>query len=77
MDDLLERQENEIIVLKSIYSNDFVDLRPNAAAAASGTGANLVRITLFPKKSQSQDNREKNYVQLDLKLKITPLYPNE
>ena len=77
MDDLLERQENEIIVLKSIYSNDFVDLRPNANVNAVGAGANLVRITLYPQKSQSQDNRGKYHVQVDLKLKITPLYPNE
>jgi hypothetical protein len=75
MEDLLERQENEINVLKSIYPNDFVDLREDVKLNANKTN-NLVRITLYPQKSQSQDNRE-HYVQVDLRLKIRQNYPNE
>ena len=79
MDDLLERQENEITVLKSIYANDFFDLReePNVNKATNNSNSNLVRIRLYPQKSQSQDHRYDFYVQIDLKLKIVPNYPNE
>lgn len=86
MEDLLERQENEITVLKSIYANDFADLRKeqqqttkvnvNKTPTVNHGNSNLVRITLYPQKSQSQDNRDL-YVQIDLKVKITPNYPNE
>ena len=75
MDDLLERQENEINVLKSIYPNDFVDLRDDVKFNPNKTN-NLVKVTLYPQKSQSQDNRE-HFVQVDLRLKISQNYPNE
>ena len=83
MDDLLERQQNEIDALKSIYANDFADLRNEnqtklntKTTPANHGNNNFVRITLYPQKSQSQDNRDL-YVQIDLKVKITPNYPNE
>ena len=99
MENLRERQENEIIALKSIFWNDFEDLRndkkPQVNKEAKRTNQNiqltnnnnvetnanllnvpLVRITLFPQNSQSQDNRHL-YVQIDLKVKFTPNYPNE
>jgi hypothetical protein len=99
MENLRERQENEIIALKSIFWNDFEDLRnekktqvvkeakrgnqnipmnSNLEACTNFVLQNvpLVRITLFPQNSQSQDDRH-FYVQIDLKVKFTPNYPNE
>jgi len=98
MENLRERQENEIIALKSIFWNDFEDLRnekkpqvvkeakranqngqPNnlgTCTNAAATNVPLVRITLFPQNSQSQTDRHL-YVQIDLKVKFTPNYPNE
>ena len=98
MENLRERQENEIIALQSIFCNEFEDLRHekksqtiqskrvnsqnsllnNGTDAANTTAGNvpIVRITLFPQNSQSQDDRHL-YVQIDLKVKFTPNYPNE
>lgn len=93
MEDLRERQENEVIVLKSIYSANFLDLRevnnntntPNnnvthkkkSVNSTQDPNAPLMRITLFPLSSQSQHDVTQFYVQIDLKVKLTAEYPNE
>ena len=81
MDDLRELQENEVTVLKSIYLNECVDVREEVAAGKSNKRQQnndypTLRITLHPQNSDSQVNREQ-YVQIDLKVKMTPGYPNE
>ena len=90
----LERQENEVIVLKSIYSNYFVDLKEEQIKQLSNNKNNQVRekksnaavpvdnlplfkIILFPASSQSQDLLREPFVQISLRVKITPNYPNE
>jgi hypothetical protein len=81
MENIRERQENEISVLKSIFWNHFTDLREeqqiqNAKKTTTDLNTPIFRITLFPQNSQSQDDRQL-YVQIDLKVKLTPNYPNE
>ena len=91
MDDIRERQENEVIALQSIYLNECVDLREELAANANAKGAKsganatavpapnipVLRIRLFPQNSQSQGSHRDLYVQIDLRIKMTPNYPNE
>ena len=89
MENPRERQENEIIALKSIYCDHFEDLRYSNTEKKASTAAKerkssiansdappVVRITLLPQNSQSQDHRLL-YVQIDLRVKFTPNYPNE
>ena len=76
MEDLRERQENEVCALKSIYLNECVDVRENPKAKRQQTDNPVPKITLHPQNSDSQVNREL-YVQIDLKIKMTPNYPNE
>jgi hypothetical protein len=93
MDEIKERQENEVVALKSIYSNFFVDLREEQAShktanhreRKANTPVQLLqnecfpifKITLFPVNSQSQETLSEPFVQIDLKIKFTPEYPNE
>ena len=87
--DLRERQENEVEALKSIFGNFCVDLRTTPAAPSKAgkqskqqqVEANqpppiVVQLTLFPQSSQSQTNTD-CFVQVDLKVSLTPNYPNE
>ena len=88
MENLREIQENEIIALKAIYCNDFEDLRSDKKSnqivgakekksfLPGDNNVPLVRVTLFPQNSQSQHERNL-YVQIDLRVKFTPNYPNE
>ena len=91
MDDIRERQENEIYVIKSIYLDDCIELKDepkkhaidskkkqSPVAAETGTNAPLLRITLNPQNSQSQSNFDQEaHVKVILKIKLTPNYPNE
>jgi len=92
MENLRETQENEITVLKSIFCNNIVDLRDEAnkqtvnnnnkekvkqqPSTTKTDNDPIISITLFPQSSQSQHDRD-IFVQIDLKIKFTPNYPNE
>ena len=91
MDDIRERQENEINVIKSIYLDDCIELKDEpkkhaidgkkkqqSPVAETATNAPVLRITLNPQNSQSQSNFDQEaHVKVILKIKLTPNYPNE
>jgi hypothetical protein len=90
MEEIKERQENEVVALKSIYSNFFADLREeltnhkNASFREKKANTNnqndgypFFKITLFPVNTQSQETFSEPFVQIDLKIKFTSEYPNE
>jgi hypothetical protein len=86
MEDLRERQENEITVLKSIYLDECVEIKDEKKAIIDNKkkqqspvdSATILKITLHPQNSQSQNNFDReSYVQIDLKIKIVSNYPNE
>lgn len=72
MEELRKRQKDEIKVLKSIYSENFTNLNENRPWDNF-----KFALTLYPTKSQSQYERTKFYVQIDLVVEFTPDYPNE
>ena len=87
-EDLKERQENEITVLKSIYLDDLLDLTnepPTANKKAKQQSPSndqapptVIRITLHPQNSESHcDIEHECHVKIDLRVKLTPNYPNE
>lgn len=87
-EDLKERQENEVIVLKSIYLDDLVDLtneqqnthykKKQQSPLNNDILPPVIRITLKPQNSESQCDVERHlFVKIDMKVKITPNYPNE
>jgi hypothetical protein len=86
MDELRERQVNEISVLKSIFSNNFSDLseprkenkpqKKSLPASDVGVTLPVFQITLLPQTSESQLEQQ-TYVKVDLKVKFTSKYPNE
>ena len=87
-ENLKERQENEISVLKSIYLDDLVDLTNEHPApgkkakqqspSSDQTPPTIIRITLYPQNSESQCDIEREcHVKIDLRVKLTPNYPNE
>jgi hypothetical protein len=79
------RQENEYEVLKSIFGNNFIDLRelePQKRAKNKQNEPNFrklpaFKIRLFPLNSQSQSDNRNIYVQIDLKIEFSPTYPNK
>lgn len=89
-EEIAVRQENEIQVLKSIFGNNFTDLRDVKIQSQKEkrhhhhqkstnndlSNAVMFKVTLFPQTSQSQNNNE-FYVQIDLKVRFTANYPNE
>lgn len=87
MEDLRERQDNEIIVLKSIYLDDLKDLTHQATAKKKQSSPllanndfvpSILLITLKPQSSQSQCDIDcQQYVTIDLRVKLTENYPNE
>jgi len=86
-EDLKERQENEITVLKHIFLEELFDLTnepiTNKKAKQQSPGNDqppptVIRITLHPKNSESQCEIEREcHVKIDLRVKLTPNYPNE
>jgi hypothetical protein len=87
-EDLLERQENEINVLKSIYLNDLVDLtnelnlnnkkKQQSPVLANANPSPVIRISLKPQNSESQcEAVNEQHVKIDLKIKLPANYPNE
>jgi hypothetical protein len=92
MEDITERQENEVTALKSIYSNFFTDfteeIRSYKIRTKNYNKFNLpilvqkdqypyFKITLFPINSHSREISSHTYVQIDLNVKFTPFYPKE
>lgn len=75
MDDFQAKQEDELMVLQSIYSSNFVDLREVKHGKKKPNP--IFKITLFPMNSESQHELNHFYVQIDLKIKFGPNYPNE
>jgi hypothetical protein len=82
MENLFERQQNEIVALKSIFCNNIKDLRDEIKEkhhnkkSANNNDLPVLSITLYPQNSQSQVNRQV-YVHIDLKIKLPQNYPNE
>lgn len=82
MENLYERQQNEIVALKSIFCNNIIDLRDEIKEKHHNKKSTInndlpvLCITLYPQNSQSQVNRQV-YVQVDLKIKLPQNYPNE
>ena len=86
-EDLLERQENEINVLKSIYLNDLVDLtheyhgtnkKKQQSPVNNANPPPVIRISLKPQNSESQCHLDQEqHVKIDLKVKLPVKYPNE
>lgn len=86
-EDLFERQENEINVLKSIYLNDLVDLtheyqvtnkKKQQSPPNNANPPPVIRISLRPQNSESQCNLDQDqHVKIDLKVKLPANYPNE
>ena len=83
---IFSRQENEYEAIKSIYGNNFIDLREleqQNPQKRTKTKQNerlrlpAFKITLFPLNSQSQSDNINIYVQIDLKIEFTPTYPNK
>lgn len=87
---IINRQETEFEVIKSIFGNNFIDLReleeqPNNQQQQQKRKSikqcehrlPAFRITLFPLNSQSQSDNRNIYVQIDLKVEFTPTYPNK
>ena len=89
---IISRQENEFEVLKSIFGNNFIDLREleeqnlqqqqqqkrkSKLSSLNERRLPSFRISLFPLNSQSQSDERNVYVQIDLKVEFTPAYPNK
>lgn len=77
MEDFQSKQEDELMVLQSIYSSNFVDLREVKEKNSKKKPYPIFKITLFPLNSESQHEVNQYYVQIDLKIKFGPEYPNE
>lgn len=56
MEDIRERQENEVIALKSIYLNNFDDLREAAATAAASVPSSPATKSSHSKKEQANSH---------------------
>lgn len=75
MDDFQAKQEDELMVLQSIYSSNFVDLREVKHGKKKPNP--IFKITLLPLNTESQHELNNFYVQIDLKIKFGPNYPTE
>ncbi len=76
--EIRERQENEICVLKSIYEDNFIDLKTDTTNTSNKPN---FKIILHPLNSQSQadlnNEHKQQYVQIEIKVQFTKNYPNE